>query len=60
MKFEVRTEPVCVVLVAVPAYFSIAIAAITIVTGIQAHDAWFPLTVIVTILSIAITFVYAK
>ena len=58
MKFKVQTEPVCVVLVAVPAYFSIV--AITIVTGIQAHDAWFPLTVIVTILSIGITFVYAK
>ena len=58
MKFEVGTEPVCVILVAVPAYFSII--AITIVTGIQAHDAWFPLTVIVTILSIAIIFVYAK
>jgi len=57
MKFEVKTEPVCVVLIAVPAYF--AIVVITIVTGTQAHDAWFPITVFVTILSIAITFFYS-
>jgi ABC-type microcin C transport system permease subunit YejB len=58
MKFEVKTEPVCVVLVAVPSYFAIVI--ITLGTGVQAHDAWFPLTVIVTIQSIAMTFIYSK
>ena len=58
MKFEIKTEPVCVVFIAVPAYF--AIVVITLGTGVQAQDAWFPLTVVVTILSIAITFVYAK
>jgi hypothetical protein len=58
MKFEVKTEPVCVVFVAVPAYF--AIVFITLGKGVQAQDAWFPLTVVVTILSIAITFVYSK
>ena len=58
MRFEVKTEPVCVVLVAVPAYF--AIVVITLATGVQAHDAWFPQTVIVTILAIAITVIYSK
>jgi hypothetical protein len=58
MKFEVKTEPVCTVLVAVPAYF--AIVLITLGTGVQAQDSWFPITVIVTILAIAISFVYSK
>jgi hypothetical protein len=58
MKFEVKTEPVCAVPVAVPAYF--AIVVITLGTGIQAQDSWFPITVIVTILAIAISFVYSK
>ena len=58
MKFEVKTEPVCAVLVAVPAYF--AIIVVTLGTGVQAQDLWFPITVIVTILTIAISFVYSK
>jgi hypothetical protein len=58
MKFEIKTEPVCAVLVAVPAYF--AIVVIKLGTGIQAQDSWFPITVIVTILAIAISFVYSK
>jgi hypothetical protein len=58
MKFEVKTEPVCTVLVAVPAYF--AIVLITLGTGVQAQDSWFPITVIVMILAIAISFVYSK
>ena len=58
MKFEIKTEPVCVIFIAVPAYF--AIVLITLGTGVQAQDAWYPLTAIVTILSIAITFIYAK
>ncbi len=45
-------------LVAVPAYF--AIVVITLGTGVQAQDSWFPITVIVTILAIAISFVYSK
>ncbi len=55
MKFEVKTEPVCAVLVAVPAYAAIVI--ITLGTGVRAQDAWFPLSVIVAILVIAISFV---
>ena len=58
MKFEVKTEPVCAVLVAVPAYFSICL--VTLGTGVQAQDSWFPITVIVTILAIAISFIYSK
>jgi hypothetical protein len=58
MKFEVKTEPVCAVLVAVPAYF--AIVVVTLGTGVQAQDSWFPITVIVMILAIAISFVYSK
>ena len=58
MKFEIKMEPVCAVLVAVPAYF--AIVVITLGTGVQAQDSWFPITVIVTILALAISFVYSK
>jgi hypothetical protein len=58
MKFEVKTEPVCAVLVVVPAYF--AIVVVTLGTGVQAQDSWFPITVIVTILAIAISFIFAK
>ncbi len=58
MKFEIKTEPVCAVLVVVPAYF--AIVVITLGTGVQAQDSWFPITVIVTILAIAISFIYTK
>ena len=58
MKFEVKTEPVCAVLVVVPAYF--AIVVVTLGTGVQAQDSRFPITVIVTILAIAISFIYAK
>ena len=52
MKFEVKTEPVCAVLVAVPAYAAIVI--ITLATGVRAQDAWFPLSVIVAILWLAL------
>jgi hypothetical protein len=58
MKFEIKTEPVCAVLVVVIASFTIII--ITLGTGVQAQDSWFPITVIVTILAIAISFVYTK
>ena len=58
MKSEIKTEPVCVIFIAVPAYFAIVLIALS--TGMQAQDAWYPLTAIVTILSIAITFIYAK
>ena len=58
MKFEVKTEPVCTVLVVVPAYFTIVV--VTLGTGVQAQDSWFPITVIVMILAIAISFIYAK
>jgi len=58
MKFEVKTEPVCAVLVTIPAYF--AIVVVTLCTGVQAQDSWFPITAIVTILAIAISFVYSK
>ena len=58
MKFEVKTEPVCAVLVAVPAYFTIVV--VTLGTGVQAQDSWFPITTIVTILALAISFIYSK
>ena len=52
MKFEIKTEPVCAVLIAVPAYA--AIVAITIVTQVQVQNTWFPLTMVITIMLIAI------
>jgi len=58
MKFKVKTEPVCAMLVVVLAYF--AIVVITLGTGVQAENSWFLITVVVTILAIAISFVYSK
>ncbi len=58
MKFEIKTEPVCAVLVAVPAYAAIAI--VVIATGLQAQDAWFPLAIIVVVMSIGINYVHPK
>ncbi len=55
MKFEIKTEPACAVLVAVPAYAAIVIGVIT--TGVQAQDAWFPLSIIVVVMSIGINYV---
>jgi hypothetical protein len=55
MRSEIKTEPVCAVLVAVPAYAAIVI--ITLSTGVRAQDAWFPLSIIVAILLIAISFI---
>ncbi len=58
MKFEIKTEPVCAVLIAVPAYM--AIVVITPGTGVQAQDAWLPITIIVAILAIGITYISPK
>ncbi len=56
MKFEIKTEPVCAVLIAVPAYA--AIAVVVIATGVQAQDAWFPLAVmIVIVLAIGMNYI---
>lgn len=47
MKFEIKMEPVCAVLFAIPAY-----AAIVIImrrTEVQVQDSWFPLSAVVTI-----------
>jgi hypothetical protein len=33
---------------------------VTLGTGVQAQDSWFPITVIVTILAIAISFIFVK
>jgi hypothetical protein len=55
MKFEIKTEPVCAVLIAVPAYAAIAI--VVIATGVQAQDAWFPLSIVVVIMAIGMNFI---
>jgi hypothetical protein len=55
MKFEIKTEPVCAVLIAVPAYAAVVI--IVIATGLPAQDAWFPLSVVMTILMIGLNYV---
>jgi hypothetical protein len=58
VKFEIKTEPVCAVLIAVPAYT--AIIVITLGTGMQAQDAMLPITIIVAILAIRITYISPK
>ncbi len=58
MKFEIKTEPVCAVLIAVPAYT--AIVVITLGMGMQVQDTMLPITIIVAILAIGITFISPK
>ena len=55
MKCEIKMEPVCAVLIAVPAYVAVVIILIT--TGLQAQDAWFPLSIVMTILMIGLNYV---
>jgi hypothetical protein len=55
MKFEIKMEPVCAVIIAVSAY--VAIVVITLGMGVRAQDAWLPLSVIITILIIGVSFV---
>jgi hypothetical protein len=55
MRFEIKTEPLCAVLVAVSAYAAIVIIILS--TGVRAQDAWFLLSLIVAILLIAISFI---
>ncbi len=55
MIFEIKTEPVCAVLIAVPAYT--AIAVVVVVTGVQAQDVWYPLAVIVVVLAIGMNYI---
>ena len=54
----IATGAALALLVAVPAYFTIVV--LTLSTGVQAQDFWFPITVVVTILAIPISFVYTK
>ena len=58
MKFKIKSEPVCTVLIAVPAYAAIVI--ITVGTGVNAQDLWFPLSLVVTFLAIGITYISSK
>jgi len=58
MKFEIKTEPVCAVLISIPAY--IAIVVITLHTGMKAEDAWLPLTVTLIIMYIGLFCVAPK
>jgi hypothetical protein len=55
MEFKIKTEPVCIVLVAVPAYA--AIATITIRAGLDARDVWYPVSLIAVILYISIRYI---
>ena len=48
-------EPVCAVLIAVPA--DAAIMIIMLGTGVQAQDVWFPLSVIVVVLAIGMNYI---
>jgi hypothetical protein len=50
MELKIKTEPVCNILVAIPAY----IAIITIKAGSNAEDVWYPASLIVLILFISI------
>ena len=54
-KFEIQTEPVCVVLVAVPAYVALTIIAIS--TGVEAKDGWYPVSLVVVILFVLTGFI---
>jgi hypothetical protein len=55
MEFKIKTEPVCIVLVAVPAYAAIAI--VTIRAGLDAKDVCYPVSLIAVILFISILYI---
>jgi hypothetical protein len=55
MEFKIKTEPVCIVLVAVPAYAAIAI--VTVRAGLEAKDVWYPVSLIAVILFISIRYI---
>jgi len=55
VEFKIKTEPVCIVLVAVPAYTAIAI--VTIRAGLDAKDVWYPVSLIAVILFISIRYI---
>ncbi len=55
MEFKIKTEPVCIVLVAVPAYA--AIATVVIRAGLDARDVWYPVSLIAVILYISIRYI---
>jgi hypothetical protein len=52
MEFKIKTEPICIILVAVSAYAAIAIVMIK--TGLDATDVWYPVSLIAVILFISI------
>jgi hypothetical protein len=58
MKFKIKMEPVCAVLIAVPA--DAAIMIIMLGTGVQAQDALFPPSVVLMILAIGIAYMSSK
>jgi len=55
MEFKIKTEPACIVLVAVPAYAAIAI--VTIRAGLDARDVWYPVSLIAVILYVSIQYI---
>ncbi len=55
MKFEIKPEPVCVVLLAVPAYAAITI--ITISMGVEAKYFWYPVSLVAIILLVSIGYI---
>jgi hypothetical protein len=60
MKFKIKTEPVCAVLITVPAYAAIVIIMLGTGVQVQAQDKWFPLSVIVMVLAIRIAYISTK
>ncbi len=55
MKFEIKMEPVCVVVVAVLCYISIVIIATF--DKVEPYENWYPITLLTFILFLSITYI---
>ena len=55
MKFKIKTEPVCVVLVAAAAYTAITIIMISM--GVETKDVRYPVSLIAIILEVSIGYI---
>ena len=55
MKFEIKTEPVCIVVVAVSCYISIVV--ITIYNKEKPYKNWYPVKLLTFILFLSISYI---
>jgi hypothetical protein len=55
MEFKIKTEPVCIVCVAIPVYVAVTIVSINV--GVDAREVWYPLALIALILFVSLKYI---